>query len=335
MHQLIERYIYDVTRRLPEGERDEVSRELEANIADMLPENPGEQDIANVLTQLGAPAMLSEQYRQKPRCLISPALYDTYTAVMKTVLLIVGLVSGCVTALMEMLHASPAENIGTVIERMISNGIGSGLQGVFAAAFWVTFGFAIAEHKGINKTKAWTIHDLPELSNRPDVKLPRVRIIVNMALTVFFTVMVILIIVRYESMLIVVHGREVVHPFTQAALYRSIPYIIALGCLSLVVSSFKLYCKRWTTPLCLVNVLHNVIWVSVVIYILHWPNLWSDEFVAFMARTFTAKADILRYFNTGGTVLIISGALILAAVIDSAEGIKNTYLGRWKTPPRP
>lgn len=41
MNNLIERYVYDVTRRLPEKDRDEVSSELKSNIYDMLPENAG------------------------------------------------------------------------------------------------------------------------------------------------------------------------------------------------------------------------------------------------------------------------------------------------------
>ena len=52
MSDLIERCLYDVTRRLLESERDEVRRELMANISDMLPDNPAERDIADVLTSL-------------------------------------------------------------------------------------------------------------------------------------------------------------------------------------------------------------------------------------------------------------------------------------------
>ena len=39
MNELIERYIHDVIRRLPEKDRAEIERELRANIYDMLPEN--------------------------------------------------------------------------------------------------------------------------------------------------------------------------------------------------------------------------------------------------------------------------------------------------------
>lgn len=39
---MIDRYIYDVIRRLPEKERADVRQELRANIYDMLPEAPSD-----------------------------------------------------------------------------------------------------------------------------------------------------------------------------------------------------------------------------------------------------------------------------------------------------
>ena len=74
----IERYVYDVARRLPEKDREEVKKELRANIYDMLPENAGNEQVKKVLYELGSPASLAEKYRQKPRYLISPAYYDEY-----------------------------------------------------------------------------------------------------------------------------------------------------------------------------------------------------------------------------------------------------------------
>ncbi|MCK7487015.1 MAG: hypothetical protein MZU97_17045 [Bacillus subtilis] len=56
MNDWIKRYVHDVARRLPESQRDEVKKELEANIGDMLPEQPTEADIKAVLTTLGARA---------------------------------------------------------------------------------------------------------------------------------------------------------------------------------------------------------------------------------------------------------------------------------------
>jgi len=95
MNDMIGRYIYDVTRRLTKNERSEIKRELESSITDMLPDNPSGQDIIDVLTKLGAPRILAEQYRQKPQYLISPAMFDNYFSVLKEVTAIVAIVCGC------------------------------------------------------------------------------------------------------------------------------------------------------------------------------------------------------------------------------------------------
>ena len=89
---LIERYVHDVARRLPEKEREDVKDELRANIYDMLPEGASEEQIRNVLYELGSPASLAGKYRQNPRYLISPAYYDEYVNVLKWVLPLVGVI---------------------------------------------------------------------------------------------------------------------------------------------------------------------------------------------------------------------------------------------------
>ena len=58
---LIERYVYDVTRRLPEKEREDVMKELRANIYDMLPEGASEDAVKKVLYELGSPVSLAEK----------------------------------------------------------------------------------------------------------------------------------------------------------------------------------------------------------------------------------------------------------------------------------
>lgn len=66
-HDLIERYIYAVTKRLPYKTREDVAQELRTLIDDMLKERCGEitptqKDVKIVLTELGTPDELYEQY---------------------------------------------------------------------------------------------------------------------------------------------------------------------------------------------------------------------------------------------------------------------------------
>ena len=60
MNDLIERYIYAVTRRLPRSKQEDMAKELRGLVEDMLLERcgeamPEEKDVRIVLTELGSP----------------------------------------------------------------------------------------------------------------------------------------------------------------------------------------------------------------------------------------------------------------------------------------
>jgi len=57
--KLIDIYIQEVTRRLPEKSRDDIALELRSTIEDMLPKGYTEQDVKDALTELGDPAALA------------------------------------------------------------------------------------------------------------------------------------------------------------------------------------------------------------------------------------------------------------------------------------
>ena len=59
---LIDRYIYEVKRYLPESIREDVGLELRTNIEDMLPKNYTKDDVYKVLTELGSPSKLANEY---------------------------------------------------------------------------------------------------------------------------------------------------------------------------------------------------------------------------------------------------------------------------------
>ena len=81
--ELVKRYIAAVQRELPQAKRDEIGRELNANIMDqldMLSEQQGEltdTDIAAVLKQMGHPRTVAQQF-VPPQPLISPGYMALY-----------------------------------------------------------------------------------------------------------------------------------------------------------------------------------------------------------------------------------------------------------------
>ena len=75
-NDLIERYLYAITRRLPAAQRADVADELRTLISDMIDERcggiaPAPKDVRVVLTELGTPSEMVRKYTDSEgKCLI-------------------------------------------------------------------------------------------------------------------------------------------------------------------------------------------------------------------------------------------------------------------------
>lgn len=163
-NDLIERYIYAVTKKLPLKIRQDVSIELNSLIYDMLDErcgdiSPSEKDIRVVLTELGTPSELAEQYNpDKDKCLIGSPYYSQYIFVLKIVLICTA--GGTFLAkFIDCMISGNAQPLYAVLDI-----ISSIIFGVVIAYAVVTFIFTILYHKKIK------INSLNEsLDNLPPV----------------------------------------------------------------------------------------------------------------------------------------------------------------------
>ncbi|MEB9851781.1 hypothetical protein P4K42_32030, partial [Bacillus cereus] len=72
---LIDLYIQEVAKRLPEKNREDITLELRSTIDDMLPEDYNEKDVK----KLGSPVSLANGYLDRPMHLIGPRYFDVYT----------------------------------------------------------------------------------------------------------------------------------------------------------------------------------------------------------------------------------------------------------------
>lgn len=91
---MIDKYIQVVTEHLNEQQKDEIARELRANINDMLEakcgdKEPTKEEIEAVLLELGDPKKLARSYMGAPNFLIREELYDIYSKVLRIVLICV------------------------------------------------------------------------------------------------------------------------------------------------------------------------------------------------------------------------------------------------------
>jgi len=324
MSDYIERYVYDVTRRLPEKEREEISKELTANIYDMLPEDANENEIKSVLYKLGAPAFLAGKYRKNPRDLISPGIYDEYISVLKWVLPLAGVV-GMVIGIIVGSTGSIRDGMIN-ISKALSTGISAGLSAAFQALAWTTIGFVIAERTGNKNSEStnWKVEDLPEVLPPSKYPISLSDSIAELVLVVVFAAAAILICSGTVPIAFMIqHGSTQVRTlFSPGFLESSIPPIIVMALFGAGECIIKIKDRRWTVPVCCTVILSNIVSVSALIYLLARPDILSEEFKGFMkANLWVSSGPFLWGINPAMILLLIA---VLCSFAECGNAIYKT-----------
>ncbi len=319
MTDWIERYIHDVARRLPEKDRLEVERELHANIHDMLPDNPSEEDIKAVLREMGPPARLAEQYRSNPRYLISPASYGDYINVLKWLIPLVGgicLAVGLIIGAIESMADGRGMELPFFLREMLENGIELGVSGAFQALFWATLGFAIADRSGYQSTRgkaAWRVEDLPEVPKTTKGKIPLSDSVAELVVTLVFTLLGVLLFVGgFPFVQTGDFDMRFFEVFTPGFTVLLIPAVL-IGCaLQVVESVTKIAARRWSPSVCVVVILNNLISVGMMIFLFTRENIFSEKFLSFLGSREWGSHDIFRFL---GNPIEYPALAVIAAIV--------------------
>ena len=339
MNDLIERYVYDVTRRLPEKDRDEVSRELRANINDMLPDDAGQEDIAAVLRQLGPPSRLAGNYRQSQRYLISPAIYEDYIHAIKwilplvgTILLFVGLILGLIDAL-----SKDTVEMTNVISQSLSRGISLAFSAVLQAWIWTTIGFVIAERTGKASKiieSAWKPEDLPGLPPSDRKRIPLADSVAELVITILFSAAAILFCLGVIPAIIINRSgsTQAMQLFDGAFLIRCIPVIAILAVFAICECSVKIIHRRWTPSVCAAVIIKSIADIVTMLYILSSPAILSAEFTDYIAATEWGSVDLMRFMgkSVDNPVILTIGAIVIVAGLANCAGAIFKTLGKGK-----
>lgn len=282
MNTLIDRYIYNVAKRLPENTREEVKKELRANIEDMLPERPSEEEIKKVLITLGDPRLLATQYRGKQRFLISPEWMDDYLSVLKIVLIVY-----CSVALVFGLIDGIAENIDNNIFGAISSIASYALSDVVSHAFQafgiVTLIFVLIEKfNGKNKKKPWDPASLPEVPKENSVKISRSGSIAGLIFGTIFGAIFIYLIMTNQFVIAWTSNGEtwrISSPLFDAGVAASfVPvFFLSLG-LSILEEFVKIYHGHWNLPVVLVHTVSQIVSVLAFVFFVSQPGLFNVDF---------------------------------------------------------
>lgn len=299
--EIIKRYVYAVTKQLPEKERAEVEKELELLIYDMMEEYPDDieemERATAVIKKLGNPDDVASKYRFKERYLIGPKYFNKYVFVLKVVSLSV------------FLGITIATFFGGVVgKESISKTVINYIPSIFIAllqgAAWVTVIFALFEYKSVDlgKEDKWSIKELPALPNKKALISRGESIFSIIFSTIFFSVLYFapqLISIYYKS-----EGEMVKIPifaYEQLDKYKLI--IILIFLVTILQETLKIIWGRWTTRRAIIFSFTSV--GASVLTALFFTNMtiWNSDI-----------ADaILKY--TGFNISIISNIIILVVIV--------------------
>lgn len=313
-HDLIERYIYAVTKQLPKKQREDVAQELRGLIDDMLNERcgeitPTEKDIRIVLTELGTPQELSAQYDEDAKkCLIGHPYYSTYKFVLKIVLFAAAV--GITIANLMLQLVEPQEWFSAItgwLEMLYNT-----LLATFAI---VTLLFAFFYRKGVQITEPFNFDKLPPVPKRTK-ELSKRECIAGMVFIVIFVV-VFLAVPQIMGFHIDRNGLRI--PMFSVSALRETWYIIILFAIcGMIRESVKLLEGRYNKPVLIVATVTNAISAILSIWWLTGFKLIHPEFLANVATLFKGEdAFVINLFSNFQLYFLI--IMLFALILDSVE----------------
>lgn len=331
---LIEVYIQEVIRRLPEKSREDIALELRSTIEDMLPDQYNEEDIKEVLEKLGSPALLASGYRDQPMHLIGPRYFDVYTSLLKMILPIAAVISFISMLAEYFIGYAGNEAIMNVVLHFMGEGIWRIIEVGIQVFFWLTLSFAILERTDKGKDgvpltaslQKWTPDDLKAIAYVPKKKaISKCEIFGSLMWTAIWASLYF-----YANHLVGVYrggseGLEFKIPaMNQDILLQYWPIVVVVIALEILLSLYKFIKGQWTRRLALFNTIVQLIGTVVFIIILLNPNLLSTEFITFMTDLFTTNTNQFKSSFIGGILCIY----IITTAINIYDGYKKAwYMG--------
>lgn len=329
--KLIELYIQEVTRRLPEKNREDIALELKSTIEDMLPDGYSEQDVKSILKQLGNPAILASGYRDRPMHLIGPRYFDLYIQLLKMIIPIAAAIS---------LFSLAANNIlsyggeGAVLN-LILHVLGEGIWGILSTGiqvfFWLTLVFAILERTDHAKApipltqscKEWSPDDLKNIPYIPKEKvISKVEVFGSLLWTAIWATGYF-----YAANLLGVYekgreGLELVAPtFNQEVLHSYWPLVVMVIGLEVATAIYKWISAQWTKKVASLNMILQLISSIVFIVIFSNPHLFNIAFVQYLSDLFSFSYNPKNSIYWGAMIIFV-----IFAAIDSYKGFRKANI---------
>ncbi|GIP37104.1 hypothetical protein J31TS4_03840 [Paenibacillus sp. J31TS4] len=338
--ELISRYIYAVTRRLPEKQRADIEQELRGLIEDMLEvrleQGETKEEAADaVLRELGEPRALAARYGGGTRYLIGPELFPIYLSILR--------ISAAATAIALSVSffirflTSPA-----LIDELFADFGMSLLGGAFQIFTWVTLTFAFLEYavakegkplrQGKGGKKPWSPADLPPVpAERKDIK--RCDAVAGIIFTVLFLVVCTVQTDALGIYFLSGEQRGIVPFFEQSVIQSFLPLIWLLALLAIGRDSLKLIKRTWTWQLAVVHLLVNAAALGLFALMLQDGAVWNAHFLEGLVQYGMVTPGSDGYASAESTWQLVTSRFFLFLVIIVLVDTITVLYKAWRPAP--
>jgi len=333
MKDLIERYVYDVVRRLKEDQREEVARELHSNIDEMLSDNPTEKEIVKVLKELGHPRILANSYRGEARYLIGPEWYEDFLMVLKIVAIVfaaVALVSGVIT------HAlnPDSESLFGVILEVLFGTIGDMIQAVFTGFAIVTIIFILIDRytKKEGSTIDFDIKCLPELPDDKSRNISKLGTIISLVFNTVFGFVFLYLIYNNNLLLVWIENGEFntsLPLFTNSVVMGFFVLLVLSFIANVSLDVFKLVKGQWTFGVTGYHTGVKILTSIISIIFINAEGLFNSAFIDQVANALEVTSD--QSTNALGIgIIALSVLVVIGAISEISASWRKTLKYRRK-----
>ncbi len=334
--ELKERYIYQVIRRIPKKQREEITMELRELIDEMCEHDT----IEHVLEKLGNPEEFAKKYRDGNNYIIGPKYYDDYIWVLKIVLacvLISGIVSAVVSGItgqdwsgetVSAIVNGTVDIIGSIITDTLVNLIGGGLVAIGG----ITLIFALMERQNmkinVKQGKSWTPEQLTPIPDKK-VLISRSDSMVGLVFTVLCAG-IFLFVPELFGAYIFEDGEFIrtIPLFNLEKWNLILPFLMVGFGLCFVDEMIRLVTGTYSRVVMISNIVTGVLQIVLSIVILKMLPFWNENFAKEASKTFhrefTSKGDLMHYWGTDVISNVVLMVLLAVILIEMGVTIYKT-----------
>ncbi|WP_034551845.1 hypothetical protein [Carnobacterium funditum] len=314
---LINRYIYSVTRELPEKSRKKVANELNLLIDEKINETDDtlseQQKVNTVLRELGNPIELANLYRGKERHLIGPKYFYNYLFVIKIVTLSI------------IIGMSIVSGIGAIfsldsLTKVFGNYLISLFSAVLQGAVWVTSIFALLEYYEISiesgiEQQEWDPSQLPELPEKKAL-ISRGESVFSIVISTLF---LLLFFFLYERIGIYYRSDGEFSFIPLLNIEKITPirlFLFLIFTINILVELSKIIKGKWTLKIAFFTTLLNILSAILFITVIYNLNIWNSEFVQRFEQSIPISFERMILFTT-----------IVIIIVTISESVSALYKG--------